>query len=133
MIAWRQSAVGKASVKASTDAYKKRMKESNISDVKADGNPKPSKKQKSRFNKVVKVAATKMLASVITSTKAESEQNQQMKDMQQQITDLQVSGGTDNDGKANTSSVTTGKAVTFDQALVLKLETIVGKAKTKRK
>jgi len=74
-----------------------------------------------------------MLATVISSTKAESKQNQQMKSMQQQISDLQVSGGIDNDGKANTSSVTTGKAVTFDQALFSKLETIVGKAKGKRK
>ena len=74
-----------------------------------------------------------MLASVISSTKAESKQNQQMKDTQQQITDLQVSGGTDNNGKANTSSVTTGKSVRFDEALVARLQTIVGKVKTKRK
>jgi hypothetical protein len=133
LIAWRQSAVGKASIKASTDAYKKRKKESNISGVNADENPKSSKKQKSRFNKAVKVAATQMLASVISSTKAETEQNQQMNDMQQQITDLQVSGGTNNDGTANTYSVTTDKSVTFDQALVSNLKMIMGKAKRKRK
>jgi hypothetical protein len=53
--------------------------------------------------------------------------------MQQHITDLQVSGGTDNDGKANTSSVTTGKSVRFDEALTSRLQTIIGKVKTKRK
>jgi hypothetical protein len=74
-----------------------------------------------------------MLASVISSTKAETEQNQQMKSMQQQISDLQVSGAIENDGKANTSSVTTGKSVTFDQALVSNLKMIMGKAKGKRK
>ena len=131
LIAWRQSAVGKASIKASTDAYKKRKNESNISGLNADGNPKLSKKQKSRYNKAVKVAATEMLKSVISSAKAETQQNQ-VSEMQQQITDLQVSGGTNNDGTANTSSVTTGKTVTFDQAFVGNLKKIMGKATGKR-
>ena len=64
--------------------------------------------------------------------KAETQQNQ-VNEMQQQITDLQVSGGTNNDGTANTSSVTKGKSVTFDQALVSNLKMIMGKAKGKRK
>ena len=133
-------------IKAASDAYKKRKNGKNVSGVGAgggtggNGNPKSSKKQKTKFNKAVKLAATEIIASVVATTKAENEQKETLQAMQLQISDLQVSGATDKGGKANTSSVKPGKSVTFEtstsdavgQAMMTKLAVIVGRAQVNK-
>ena len=67
---WRSSETGIAYMAASKKAYESSKKQKNVSGVTTT---KSNKKRKStKFNKAVKAEATKMLASVVASTKAKN-------------------------------------------------------------
>ena len=121
--AWRSSETGKAAMAASKRAYES-TKRKNVSGVTTT---KPNKKRKTKFNKAVKAEATKMLASVVASTKAENDN----KLLQEQVNQLQISSAAAAaPGKAEAASVTF--ADDQGKLLMYKLNNIVGWAQGKK-
>jgi hypothetical protein len=104
---------------ASKRAYES-TKRKNVSGVTTTKSNKQRKTTK--FNKAVKAEATKMLASVVASTKAENDN----KLLQEQVNQLQISSAAAAaSGKAEAASVTF--ADDQGQLLMNKLNSIVGR------